>query len=84
MVSYTNYDFISHNKVSVIASFDTKGHVHPLYIRIGEGSYKVHSFWLKPSFRGVLEFRCEIEDGRKLKSLILEYHQNENIWLIPR
>lgn len=83
MVSNTSYDYMPHTIVSVIASFDTKGHVRPLYVRIGEESYKVHSSWLKPSFRGILEFRCQIVDGDSLKPLILEYHQSENVWIIP-
>ena len=69
--------------VSVIASFDTHGHVKPLYVRIGEQSLKVHSSWLKPSFANTLEFRCEVIDGNCLKPLILTYQQRESVWYIP-
>lgn len=83
MITNTTFDHMTHTIVSVIASFDTEGHVRPLYVRIGEEPYKVHSSWLKPSFRGILEFRCKIIDGNRLKPLILEYHQSENVWIVP-
>ena len=34
IVSYTSYDYKSMKVVPVIASFDTEGHIKPLYVRI--------------------------------------------------
>ena len=79
----SNTSFYNADIVSVIASFDTDGHVKPLYIRINEDSLKVHSSWLKPSFRGTLEFQCKVVDNGCLKPLILTYHKEENVWTIP-
>lgn len=83
-VSYTSYDFKPGSIVPVIASFDSEGHVKPLYVRIGELSLKVQSSWMVPSFPNVLEFRCKVIDGEQLKLIILEYHQRECVWIIPR
>ena len=70
--------------VSVIASFDCDGHIKPLYVRIGEESFKVHSSWLKPSFLNTFTFQCQIIDGDMLKPLVLSYHVNESVWSIPK
>lgn len=83
-VSNTSYDFYNADIVSVIASFDTDGHVRPLYVRINEDSLKVHSSWLKPAYRGTLEFQCKVIDSDCLKPLILTYHKVENVWTIPK
>lgn len=83
-ISNNSYDCIPSNLVSVIASFDTDGHIKPLYVRINEEALKVHSSWLKPSFAGLLEFNCRIVDQGYLKPLVLTYHKNEGVWTIPK
>ena len=35
-VSYTSYDYAPVEIIPVIASFDSEGHIRPLYVRIGE------------------------------------------------
>lgn len=84
VTSHTSYDFKPHTIVPVIASFNSEGHVKPLYVRIGGLSLKVHSSWLKPSFGNILEFHCMVIDDNCLKPLILSYHQMESVWIIPR
>ena len=74
---------IYNNIVSVIASFDSEGHVKPLYVRINEDSLKVYSSCPKPSFYDFLEFQCKVIDHDYLKPLLLTYHKKENIWTIP-
>ncbi len=69
--------------VPVIASFDSEGHVIPLYVRIGDLSLKIKSSWLKPSFADIMEFHCMVIDGDCLKPLILTYRQRESVWQIP-
>lgn len=76
------FEFYNSDLVSVIASFDTEGHIRPLYVRIGEESYKVHSSWLKPSFDLQSTFQCQVMDGQQLKPLVLTYHQRESVWTI--
>ena len=84
-VSNTSYDFSNNiTIVSVIASFDTDGHVKPLYVRINEESLKIHSSWLKPSFKNLMEFQCKVIDNDCLKPLLLTYHKIENVWTIPK
>lgn len=68
--------------VSVIASFDSEGHVKPLYVRIGEQSLKVKSSWLQPSTNSTLEFHCNVIDGDTVKPIILLYRRYETVWLI--
>lgn len=74
----------NYEPVSVIASFDTKGHVRPLYIRVESESLKVHSCWQKPSFRGAIEFQCKVIDNNCLKNLNVIYNQSDNIWSIVK
>lgn len=84
VISTTSYDCNTLEIVSVIASFDTDGHVKPLYVRINQESLKVHSSWMKPSFRGFLEFQCKVIDNGCLKPLTLSYHKNDNVWVTPK
>ena len=70
--------------VSVIASFDTEGHIRPLYIRIGEDSLKVHSSWLKPSYAQQHEFQCRVVDQGVLKPIKLTYYEKEATWAIKK
>ena len=82
-VSRTSYDHIQCNIVSVIASFDTEGHIKPLYVRIGEEALKICSSWMRPSLPVMFEFHCQVIDGDYIKPLLLTYHQRENVWTIP-
>lgn len=66
--------------VSVIASFNTNGHIKPLYVRINSESFKVYSSYSKQSYLGLLEFQCQIIDDDILKNLVLTYNKRENIW----
>lgn len=70
--------------VSVIASFDTDGKVKPLYVRIGQESYKVHSSWAKPGVSNLIKYQCQIIDGNNLKPLQLTYHSVESLCVIPK
>lgn len=82
-VSYQSYDHSPITVVPVIASFDTDGHVKPLYVRIDGVSLKVHSSWLKPSFNNTIEFQCQVIDRDCLKPLALTFHKMEGVWTIP-
>lgn len=83
-ISYTSFDHAPVTIVPVIASFDSEGHIRPLYIRIGEEPLKVHSFWVKPTFVNLIEFKCKVIDGDCLKPLAITYHQAECVWTIPK
>lgn len=83
-VSHTSYDFKNSILVPVIASFDSEGHILPLYVRINGESFKIHSAWLKPGFYPTSTFQCQIEDNGTIKPLILIYHQRESVWTMPK
>lgn len=84
ITSYTSYDFMPMDIVPVIASFDTSGHIKPLYVRIGEESYKICSYWIQRKFANILEFNCQIIVGKYKKPLLLAYYQAEGVWGIPK
>lgn len=84
MLTKTPTDYPSQQIVSVIASFDTDGHIKPIYVRIGSESYKIQSCWLKPSFYGQQTFYCKVIDNNTLKPLELTYHIMESAWTMPK
>ena len=83
-VSYTSYDYAPVTIVPVIASFDSERHIKPLYIRVNGEALKVHSFWIKPSFSNLIEYRCKVIDRDYLKAITITYHQLECVWTIPK
>lgn len=84
VISYTSYDYKPITIVPVIASFDTDGHIAPLYVRINGESYKVDSFWTSCKFANSIEFHCKLIDHDIRKPLLLTYYKAEDIWAIPR
>lgn len=70
------------NTVPVIASFDSGGHVRPLYVRVNGVSLKVHSCWLKASYGNIMEFSCQVIDGDLLKPLILTFFRTDHVWTV--
>lgn len=84
ITSYTSFDYLPVTAVPVIASFDSEGHIKPLYVRIGEYSCRVHSFWIKNTFSNITEFNCQIEDNGHLKPVLLTFYQRECVWTIPK
>ena len=82
-VSYTSHDYLAITHVPVIASFDSEGHIAPLYVRINQESYKIASFWIRSAFANTIEFNCKIIDGQFLKLLVLTYYKAEDVWAIP-
>lgn len=83
-VSSHSYNLNAADLVSVIASFDTDGHIRPLYVRISGEPLKVHTSWLKPSFGKIMEFHCKVIDHDRLKPLVLDYHSREGVWTTPK
>ena len=85
MTNHTSrvHNYIS-NMIPVIASFDSDGHIKPLYVRINGEAFKVHSSWIKPSFQGTIEFECKVIDREYLKPLNLTYHKQDCVWTIPK
>ena len=82
-VSYTSYDYEPVTIVPVVASFDTSGHVRPMYVRLYGQVYKIDSFWEKSALSTRTEYICKIIDGDCLKPLTLTYCPREGMWTIP-
>lgn len=80
IISYTSYDYKSIKIVPVIASFDTEGHIKPIYVRIDDASYKIHSHWVKNNFVNVSEFHCQLVDDDHLRPIVLSYYHSDGIW----
>lgn len=69
--------------IPVIASFDTQGHLIPLYIRIHQTKLEVESYWLKPStYREVL-FCCKVNDGYREQIIDIHYNISQMTWSTP-
>lgn len=84
IISNNAYDFTNSHVVSVIASFDTHGHIRPLYVRIGEDSLKIISCWMKPAFLHTCIYNCQVNDNGTIKPLVLTYYMRESVWTIPK
>lgn len=83
-VSTSSYDYISPMIVPVIASFNTKGQVKPLYVRIDGEEYKVISSRVRRTWSNTSEFFVEILVGNTLRPVTLTYYEHENVWGVPR
>ena len=84
-ISYTSYDYRPVDIVPVVASFDTDGHIKPLWVRIGTSPYKVISSWRTNSmYSSIIHFNCKLQDGEYVRPLAISYHQEECLWTIER
>lgn len=83
MSSVQSFEYDPQEIVPVIASFDTDGHIRPLYVRILGNSYKVLSQWSNQCFAGIIEFNCKVEVRGCSTPLLLKYYSREKVWTIP-
>jgi hypothetical protein len=82
-VSYNNHDIRKVSVVPVIASFDSEGHIKPLYVRIDGMSCRVLSYWIKSTFINFVAFNCMVQVGELAKPVTLTYFIDETIWTMP-
>lgn len=84
-MSPLSFEYDPQKIVSVIASFDTEGHVKPLYVRIGECPYKIISQWTpeRSVYSGAIEYNCKVAINGYERPLLLKYYSREKIWTIP-
>lgn len=72
------------NTIPVIASYDEKGRVAPLYFRINGESHKVLRYVvLNNSFGKIITYECTIEDNGFMKPLIVKFYPEVSTWVIP-
>lgn len=50
--------------IAVIVSFDAKGHIAPLWLRIAGYKFKVTSYVLKSARMGIYDYACKIIDEK--------------------
>ena len=79
MISSNSYDVNSDITIPVIASFDSSGHIAPIYVRLHGLSLKIHSYWTRSNFGNCIEYNCKVEDG----TLLLNYYIRERVWTTP-
>ena len=85
IISYNNLDCFSLEPVPVLASFDSQGHIIPLWVRIKGVAYKVDSAWCSHvNLRNIVNFKCKIIDGECLKPLSLTFYREEGMWTISK
>ena len=69
--------------VPVIASFDTEGHIVPLYVRINRKAYKLQVVYCQPiepenGNYNIYKYHCTFEDFSR--ELYLTYNKRLNFW----
>lgn len=82
-VSKSSFDYTAPMIVPVIAAFNTKGQISPLYVRIDGQQFKVNSSYVKRTWSNTSEFCAEIVCGNSVRSITLTYYEHENVWGIP-
>lgn len=83
ILSYNSHDLNNQTAIPVIASFNNKGQLMPLYIGINGKQYKVHSYTIRRNFANQIEFQCKVIVDDMLKLLIITYYIKECLWTIP-
>lgn len=81
--SYTSFDYQPVDMVPVIASFDTSGHITPLYVRIHGIACRIDTFWVSSHFCDIIEYNCQVDVGSTLRPIKLTYYGKENVWVVP-
>lgn len=83
-ISYQSFDYAPVTVVPVIASFDTNGHIAPLYVRLDGESLRISSYWIRSRFANIIEFNCKVRKHNLEKPLCLTYYKTEDMWTIPK
>lgn len=71
--------------VPVIASFDTEGHIVPLYVRINRKAYKLEVIYCQPigpegDSYSIYKYHCTYSDHNFHHDLYLTYNKRLNFW----
>lgn len=71
---------IKPNTIPVVASFDGKGNLLPLYVRINGESYKIENCSLKCDKQQTLVYTCQTIDHGIMKQFFLCYSKENCTW----
>ena len=66
--------------IPVISSFDSKGNIVPLYIRVDGESMKIYNPFLVESTYERLTYQCDVLNWNRVKSIKLSYHIEKHVW----
>lgn len=66
--------------IAVIASFDAKGNIAPLWLRIAEYKLKVESYVLKECKMERYDFFCNVIDNNTRKEVEILFCAREGMW----
>lgn len=66
--------------IAVIVSFDAKGHIAPLWLRIAGYKFKVTSYVLKSARMGIYDYVCKIIDENLEKEVNIFYNARDSLW----
>ena len=70
--------------VPVISSFDSKGNIIPLYIRVDGEELKIYNPFLYESTYELMTFQCEVLDYNRVKQIRLSYHIGKHLWSVGK
>ena len=70
--------------VPVIATYDGNGNILPLYVRIGEETFKIYNAYVSESTYRILTFKGEVMVQDSVRPIKLSYFMNDLIWCIPK
>lgn len=82
-MSTTAYSYAVDMSVPVIASFDTQGHLIPIYVRLCGDVRKIDSCYIQNQLLNTIVFNCKIIKDQYLVPLQLTYHSREHVWTVP-
>lgn len=66
--------------IAVIASFDAKGNIAPLWLRIAGYKFRVTSYVLKRAQMGMYDYVCKIIDENLEKEVNIFYNARDSLW----
>lgn len=66
--------------IAVIASFDSKGNIAPLWLRIAGYKFKVESYVIKKAQMGIYTFVCSIIDNDIQKEVVIYFNARDGLW----
>lgn len=69
--------------VPVIATYDGNGNILPLYVRIGEETFKIYNAYVSESNFRILTFKGEVMVQDAVRPIKLSYFINDLTWCIP-
>ena len=83
-ISYTPTQHFTGDELCVIATFDTKGKVKPLYIRYRGYKLDVLKSFVESEVPAWIHMRCKVFDGYRESTIHVIYYKQECRWYIDR